>query len=99
MQTFEIGAPVTLCIDALIEGEAVTVDFSGAKSCAPYSLCPKEEAAVTFDQRLITDEERTAEKLSWNVIPSLYNRFVGLSVIYKNEYGKVTSQPTYFLIL
>ena len=99
IKTFEIGVPVSLCIDALAEGEAVSVDFSGAKACEGYSLCPKEEAAVTFDQRLITDGERTSEKLTWRAIPSLYNRFVGLSVIYKNEYGKITSQPTYFLIL
>ena len=60
---------------------------------------PEEEAAVTFDQRLIADAERTAETLTWQAIPSIYNRFVGLSVVYKNEHGKTTSDPAYFLIL
>jgi hypothetical protein len=99
VSTFEIGKPVELCIDSLMEGECVTVDFSDAVACDAYSLCPKEEAAVTFDQRLITDAERAAGTLAWQVIPSIYNRFVGLSVIYKNEYGKTTSDPAYFLIL
>ena len=99
VSAFEIGKPTALCIDALVEGERVTVDFSGAVACKAYSLCPKEEAAVTFDQRLITDAERTAETLTWQAIPSIYNRFVGLSVVYKNEYGKTTSDPAYFLIL
>ncbi len=99
IKSFEIGTPVSLCIDALAEGEIVSADFAGAVACEAYSLCPKEEAAVTFDQRLITDEERAAGKLSWKVIPSLYNRFVGLSVIYKNEYGNITSEPTYLLII
>ncbi len=96
---FEIGVPVELYIAAATEGETLTVDFAGALAGEAYSLCPKEEAAVTFDQRLITDAERSAGKTVWNAIPSLYNRFVGLSVVYKNEYAKITSEPFFMIVL
>ena len=96
---FEIGAPVTLYLAAATEGETLTVDFSDATKGTPYSLCPKEEAAVTFDQRLLTEEERAAGSTKWQAIPSPYNRFVGLSVVCKDGYGKVTSVPYYMIIL
>jgi hypothetical protein len=95
---FEIGAPVALYHAAVEEGEPLTVDFSGCLAGEAYSLCPKEEAAVTFDQRLFSDAEREAGRTPWKATPSRYNRFVGLSVVYKNEYGRVTSEP-YFLIV
>ncbi len=97
--SFEIGKMAELYLSAITEGEELTVDFSGSIACKAYSLCPKEEAAVTFDQRLIADCERAAGTLTWKAIPSPYNRFVGLSVVYKNEYGKTTSDPANFLIL
>ena len=99
VHSFEIGKETVLYLAAACEGETLTVDFAGAEACEPYSLCPKEEAAVTFDQRLLTSEECTSGKLAWRAIPSPYNRFVGLSVIYKNKHGKITSHPFSFVIL
>ncbi len=99
VSSFEVGAPVTLYLLAAEEGDCLTVTFDGAKATEPYSFCPKEEAAVTFDQRLITEQESAAASISWSAIPSLYNRFVGLSVVYKNEYGKITSVPSHFIVL
>ena len=77
----------------------LALGFSGAVATEPYSLCPKEEAAVSFDQRLITDAERAEKRLLWKAIPSPYNRFACLSIIYKNAYGKVTSAPYSLIIL
>ena len=99
VKAFEIGKEITLYLPVAEEGEPLWVDFAGAMACEPYSLCPKEEAAVTFDQRLLTAEEQIAGKLRWNAIPSPYNRFVGLSVIYKNEHGKITSEPFFMIVL
>ena len=97
--SFEVGKPITLYLSAVAEGEALKVNFFGSVACEPYSFCPKEEAAVTYSQRLVTEAEKESGMISWNAEASLYNRFVGLSVIYKNEYGKTTSDPAYFLVL
>lgn len=97
--SFEIGKPIELYIAAAEEGEPLLVNFSDSHPEYAYSLCPKEEAAVTFDQRLITEEEKNAGKLIFSAIPSPYNRFIGLSVIYKNEHGKLTSEPYPFIVL
>ena len=97
--SFEIGKPVELYIAVAEEGEPLLVDFSDSHPEYAYSLCPKEEAAVTFDQRLITEEEKNAGKLIFSAIPSPYNRFIGLSVIYKNEHGKLTSEPYTMIVL
>jgi len=97
--SFEIGEPIELYIAVAEEGEPLLVDFSDSHPECAYSLCPKEEAAVTFDQRLITEKEKNAGKLIFSAIPSPYNRFIGLSVIYKNEHGKLTSEPYPFIVL
>jgi hypothetical protein len=97
--SFEVGKPISLYLSALSEGEELKVDFAGAVACEPYSLCPKEEAAVTYNQRLLNEEEKASGALTLAAEASLYNRFLGLSIIYKNEYGKTTSDPAYFLVL
>ncbi len=99
VRCFEVGSSAPLYMNACEEGEALSVDFSGAKTCEPFSLCPKEEAAVTFDQRLLTEKERAEQKLLWRAIPSPYNRFVCLSIVYKNEHGKITSDPFHMIVL
>lgn len=99
VRSFKVGAQTVLYLAACKEGEVLAVDFAGARACKPYSLCPKEEAAVTFDQRLLRESERESACLSWQAIPSPYNRFVGLSIVYQNEYGRVTSDPFFMIVL
>ncbi len=99
VRSFAVGDSSPLYLPVCEEGEMLALEFSGAVATEPYSLCPKEEAAVTFDQRLITDAERAEKRLLWKAIPSPYNRFACLSIIYKNAYGKVTSAPYSLIIL
>ena len=97
--SFEVGKPIELYVAAAEEGESLLVDFSDSHPENAYSLCPKEEAAVTFDQRLITEEEKKEGKLVFPAIPSPYNRFIGLSIVYKNVHGKLTSEPYPMIVL
>ena len=95
--SFRVGDDIALYAYEAEENTPVTAHFSDWQTCIPYHLSWKEEAAISYEQRLITDLEIERGQLETKAF-SHYNAFTHFMIFCKNEYGKTTSKSIPFVI-
>ena len=95
--SFVVGSDVVLYALKVSEHAAVKAQFTGARCCTPAYLCWKEEAAISYEQRMITPDELAEGRLE-TVAYTHDNAFAHFMIFCKNEYGKISSQPITFVI-
>ncbi len=97
IKSFRIGDDITLYAFEAEENTPVKVYFSNSQCCVPYHLSWKEEAAITYEQRMITADEINKGQLETKAF-SHYNAFTHFMIFCNNEYGKITSESIPFVI-
>ncbi|MBE6606901.1 MAG: hypothetical protein E7635_07715 [Ruminococcaceae bacterium] len=97
IMSFKIGDDVTLYALKAKENEIVKTVFKNHACTFPYSICWKEEAQISYFQRLITNEEIACGKLE-STVESHFNAFSHFQITCKNDYGKVNTDPIAFIV-
>ena len=97
VSSFNVGDDVMLYALGAKEGSRVNAAFSGAFACKPSYLSWKEEAAISYRQRMLTPEELDAGRLT-TVLTSHGNAFGHFMIFCANDYGRISSEPIAFVI-
>ena len=93
-----VDSEITLYALTAKNNDTVHVCFSNAEYCTPSILTWKEEAAIAYSQRLITEDERLQGKLITKV--TIHdNRFAQVMIASANELGKINSKSFTFVIM
>lgn len=93
-----VDSEITLYALTAKNNDTVHVCFSNAEYCTPSILTWKEEAAIAYSQRLITEDERLQGKLITKV--TIHdNRFAQVMIASSNELGKINSKSFTFVIM
>ena len=88
---------ITLYAYHVREHEKCMVRLRGGNVVTPHSLAWKEEAAIAYQQRLLTKEE-CAEACFVSEVEYYENAFAHLTVFCETEYGVVGTEPVVFVI-
>lgn len=95
--TFVIGEDTRLYAYSAKAGTDVVVEFSGQNMTWPQYISWKEEAAISFSQRLVTDEEKQNGCLE-STLTRQDNNFVSFEIFCQNDYGKLSSSQVSFVV-
>ena len=95
--TFVIGEDTTLYAYSAKAGTDVVVEFSGQNMTWPQYISWKEEAAISFSQRLVTDAEKQNGCLE-STLTRQDNNFVSFEIFCQNDYGKLSSSQVSFVV-
>jgi len=95
--SFFADEEVTLYTYSVREGARVRVSYEDGACCDASFLSWKEEAAITYNQRLLTPEEKAEHSFVTEAIRH-YNDFAHLMLICTNEYGRVSSAVFPFVV-
>lgn len=97
VRSFVVGSDVTLYALSAPEKAKVRARFEGAACCTPSYLSWKEEAAISYEQRMLTPCE-AAEAATETVAYAHDNAYAHFMIFCSNEYGRISTRPILFVI-
>jgi hypothetical protein len=94
---FKIGDDTLFYAYSAEVGTKICVKWSDGNLMTPVHTSWKEQAAISFNQRLITDEEIKACELNEEIYAD-DNSFVSFEIHCENEYGKLSTKQYNFVV-
>lgn len=98
IRAFPVESDTVLYAYRVEENAAVKVEFSGAENCRPFCLSWKEEAAIAYDQRVLTEEEKNSGQTMSRVYRH-NNAFAQAVLLNKSAFGTVLSKSVSFVLI